>query len=195
MNLENMSKEEIDKEIKTYKDRIETLSEYISEIDDARIIPTLNSQLQGYRSTLNLLQNKSRSSNKNDDDQLDIDNLSFKSSTNSLFDGNKLRGGPYGQTTIQVNKNGSNKDIYEVTITNHDDNHSDYTSDLSIFPIKMKKEHLQFNDRLVLHTFQKTENSKEYYKSYGLGIVYKFGNVSEIIFDIPEDFEHIVYLP
>ena len=122
---------------------------------------------------------------------MNLDNFSFASSTNSLFEINDLRGGPYGSSTITVNKVVGG-DIYEVTIINYDDNHSSYTSDSSIFPIKMKKAELQFDGRLVLFNFQETE---EDYKSYGLGVVYKLGNISEIIFDMPEDFRHIVYQP
>ncbi|AEI52121.1 hypothetical protein [Runella slithyformis] len=189
MDLDNMSEEEIEKEIEIYKDRIETLADYISEIDDIRIIPTLNSQLQGYKSTLYLLENKKNKRLYDVDTGLDIDKFSFRASTSSLFNFDKLSGGPYGESTITINRIKSVDNLYELTIFNHDDNHSDYTNDLSMYPVKIKKAHIQFDNRIVFHTFQEES------KSYGLGIVYKFGNVSEIIFDLLEDNKYIIYLP
>ncbi len=95
------------------------------------------------------------------------------------------------KSTIKVTKIDT-EDIYEITIINQDENHSFYTNDLWKYPIKMKKSFIQIDGRIVLHTFQKHKESDEHYL---LGIVHENGIVKEIIFEIPEKFMYIIYLP
>jgi hypothetical protein len=55
MEINKLSIDQIDEQIEIYKDRIETISEYISETDDNSIKNVLVNQRQGYRHMLILL--------------------------------------------------------------------------------------------------------------------------------------------
>jgi hypothetical protein len=55
MEIDKLSKEQIEEQIELYLDRIDTISDYISDTEDVSIRNVLINQKQGYKQVLNLL--------------------------------------------------------------------------------------------------------------------------------------------
>lgn len=60
MEITKLTEQDIDEQIKLFQDRIETISDYISEYDDITVINVLISQRETYKLTLNLLKEEKR---------------------------------------------------------------------------------------------------------------------------------------
>lgn len=60
MEIDKLSKEQIEEQIELYLDRIETISDHISDTEDNSIRYVLRNQKEGYKLTLNLLYNEKK---------------------------------------------------------------------------------------------------------------------------------------
>lgn len=60
MEVDNLTNEEIEQQIELYLDRIETISDYISDTDDYSIKSVLKNQKDGYKQALDLLYTEKR---------------------------------------------------------------------------------------------------------------------------------------
>jgi hypothetical protein len=82
MEIDELSIEQIEEQIELYLDRIETISDYISDADDNSIRNVLINQKEGYKLTLNLLYNAKNErqikSAMNFDSNIDINLLGTK---------------------------------------------------------------------------------------------------------------------
>ncbi|MGM5471323.1 hypothetical protein ACS386_13680 [Flavobacteriaceae bacterium LMO-SS05] len=63
MNLSELTNNQLDEQIETYQDRIETMSDYISDEDDITARGVMQGQLQKYRMTLQMLKTEKQNRN------------------------------------------------------------------------------------------------------------------------------------
>jgi hypothetical protein len=82
MEIDKLSKEQIEEQIELYLDRIDTISDYISDTEDVSIRNVLINQKQGYKQALNLLYNEKKNlqikNAMNFDSNIDINLLGTK---------------------------------------------------------------------------------------------------------------------
>ncbi|MCK6612519.1 MAG: hypothetical protein L6Q78_15945 [Bacteroidia bacterium] len=156
MEIRDLSNDELDEYIETYQDRIETMSEYISDTEDYATRSAMNDELIKYRMTLRaLLQEREiRSKSVKSNSLIDLDNFIFESSDHLRYENKIHVSGPHGgaKRIIKVEKNISGLSGYTVTLFNGDGDHPIWQNNVQMAPKAMKIIEAN-NEKIVLRGF------------------------------------------
>lgn len=156
MEIRDLSNDELDEYIETYQDRIETMSEYISDTEDYATRSAMNDELVKYRMTLRaLLQEREiRSKSVKSNSLIDLDNFIFESSDHLRYENKIHVSGPHGgaKRIIKVEKNISGLSGYTVTLFNGDGDHPIWQNNVQMAPKAMKVIEAT-NEKIVLRGF------------------------------------------
>jgi len=173
MEIRDLSNNELDEHIETYQDRIETMSEYISDTEDYTTRSAMNDELVKYRMTLRaLLQEREiRSKSVKSDSLIDLDNFIFESSDHLRYENKIHVSGPHGgaKRIIKVEKNISGLSGYTVTLFNGDGDHPIWQNNVQMAPKAMKIIEAT-NEKIVLRGFGHDIMGSSF-SDYGMTIV------------------------
>lgn len=173
MEIRDLSNNELDEYIETYQDRIETMSEYISDSEDYATRSAMNDELVKYRMTLRaLLQEREiRSKSVKSNSLIDLDNFIFESSDHLRYENQIHVSGPHGgaKRIIKVEKNISGLSGYTVTLFNGDGDHPVWQNNVQMAPKAMKIIESN-NEKIVLRGFGQDIMGSSF-SDYGMTII------------------------
>lgn len=187
MDLTKLSEGELDEKIELYQDRIETVSEYIS--DDGDPTGVLRNQLAGYRQALSMLRHeKSRrtasvqpTSSSGGFSGRDLGNIRFESTDHIRYqNGRDVSGHNMGaKRGIEVKPNIRGGEGYTVTIYNQDGNHPLWGDNVQMAPKQMRIVK-QDENKVELRGFG-YDPMGEPFSDYGLTIHYRGASIDRIV--------------
>lgn len=193
MEIKDLSSEQLDRKIETFKDRIETIKEYISDEDDAYTRSNMQAQLYRYNLTLNALKEEYRLRSKYGDRKSEIDGLFDRIKTDIL---NKLNPKIPYQANIykQINSEISLDSLLSELALNsrHYNSFGLMTKEfLSQFPddlLVKRKIFIEETDIELRSGISVLIDSKS--KHFGTSESYHYGNCSSEHFDNAESYHH-----
>ncbi len=192
MNLNELTNDQLHEQIQTHEDRIETISDYISDEDDSTTRGVMQGQLQRYRMTLQLLKSEkqNRSSLTTEKPRIDLSEFIFKSSDHLRYQNGKHVSGPHGGAprAIKVEGNISGNDGYTVTMFNIDGGQTA----VQMAPKQMKLIESD-NQKTILKGFG-SDTMGSSFSDYGLTIFHNNGSIEKCILHMYDRGVDIEYL-
>jgi hypothetical protein len=196
MEIKELSNEELENQIETFQDRIETLLDYISDEDDGATRSAMQMQLPRYRMTLQLLKEERnlRVTQKTNTTKIDLNDFLFKSSDHLRYE-NKLHvSGPHGiaNRAIKIENNITGGSGFTVTLYNLDGNHPVWQNNIQMSPKQMKIIEANEN-KISLKGFGQDQMGASF-EDYGFTIILKNEEVEKCIlhmYDRNVDIEYI----
>jgi hypothetical protein len=142
MEIRDLTNEELNEYIDTYLDRIETMTDYISDTDDYMTRSAMQDELRKFKLTLNALLDEREIRNIPAKNMLpiDLDNFIYESSDHLRYENNVHVSGPHGgaKRVIRVEKSSSGLSAYTVTLFNADGDHPLWQNNVQMAPKTMK---------------------------------------------------------
>ena len=196
MNLNELTNDQLEEQIETYQDRIETMSDYFSDEDDSTRREVMQGQLQRYRMALQILktEKQNRSSSTTEKPTIDLTEFIFKSSDHLRHQNGVHVSGPHGGAgrVVKVETNINGGSGYSVTIYNSDGDHPIWQNNVQIAPKQMKI--VQSNDdNIVLRGYGQDMMGADF-SDYGLTILLQNGKAEKCIFHMHDRNVDIEYL-
>lgn len=192
MNLKELTNAQIVEQIETYEDRIETISDYISDEDDSTARGVMQGELQRYRMALQMLKSEkqNRISSTTKKPGIDLSEFIFKSSDHLRYQNGKHVSGPHGGAprAIKVEDNISGNEGYTVTMFNTDGGQPV----VQMAPKQMKLIESD-NQKTILKGFGSDAMGSSF-ADYGLTIFHNNGSIEKCILHMYDRGVDIEYL-
>lgn len=196
MEIKELSKEELENQIETFQNRIETLLDYISDESDNGTKSSMQMLLSRNRITLQLLNDEAslRNTQKANTTKIDLNDFLFKSSDHLRYE-NKLHvSGPHGiaNRALKIENNISGGSGFSVTIFNLDGNHPVWQNNIQMSPKQMKIVESEEN-KISLKGFGRDPMGASF-EDYGFTIILKNEEVEKCILHIYDRCVDIEYI-
>jgi len=196
MNIKDLTNKEIQEQVELFRNRIETLSQYISETEDQFTRSNMESMLYRYKLTYDaLLQEHQIRSEYVDDIPVDLGDFLFNSSDHLRYQNGIHVSGPHeggAGRAIKIENNISGLSGYTVTIFNLEGEHPVWQNNVQMAPKQMKI--IQSNEKkIVLRGFGQDLMGASF-ADYGLSIIHDDGDIEKCILHLHDRNIDIEYL-
>jgi hypothetical protein len=192
MNLKELTIEQLDEQIETYQDRIETMMDYISDEDDSTARGVMQGQLQRYRMALQMLkaQRQNRSSVTSEKPSIELSEFIFKSSDHLRYQNGQHVSGPHGGAprAIKVEGNIFGDEGYTVTMFNTGNGQAV----VQMAPKQMKL--IESDDTKTILKGYGMDSMGASFADYGLTIFHNNGSIEKCVLHMYDRGVDIEYL-
>lgn len=196
MDLSELTNEKLEEQIETYEDRIETMSDYISDEDDSTTRGVMQGQLQRYRMAFQLLktEKQNRRTSTLEKPSIDLTEFVFKSSDHLRHQNGVHVSGPHGGAgrVVKVESNINGGSGFSVTMYNSDGDHPVWQNNIQMEPKQMKIIQSN-NEKIVFRGFGRDMMGDDF-SDYGLTILLREGNAEKCILHMHNRNVDIEYL-
>lgn len=193
MEIKELNTDELKEQIELYRDRVETMKNFIHNTEDSYTRSSMELQLNRYQATLNALiqELQYRSSTVNNNTEIDLTNFLFNSSDHLRHENGIHVSGPHGGAprAIKVENNINGGSGYSVTVFATDGNKAEVQ-------LSTKQMRIISSDdsKLVLRGFG-SDIFGTSFLDYGLSIFHSNGKIEKCIVHWHDRNIDIEYLP
>lgn len=181
--IRDLSDSDLNEQIELFRNRLETLSDYISETEDAFTRSNMQAMLPRYKLTLDALlqERQNRATFLENNTSIDLEDFLFKSSDHLRYENGTHVSGPHGGAAraVKIERNVSGLSGYTVTIYNIDGDHPVWQNNVQMAPKQMKIISTD-NQKIVLRGFGQDMMGGQF-SDYGLSIIHDNGKVNKCI--------------
>jgi len=195
MEIKDLNNEELDAQIELYKDRVETMLEYISDEDDSATRSAMQAGLYSYGATLQALQEEKRQRNIKPPITVFENFLDFVFvSTDHIRheNGSQTSAGGAGRA-IKVEPNRNENGSFLVTMFNLEGNHPRWQNNVQMAEKQMKV--IQETDEKIVLRGYGYDRMGGSFADYGLTINKENGKLKNCILHMHDRNIDIEYLP
>jgi hypothetical protein len=197
MEIKDLNSEELDAQIELFEDRIETMTDYISDEDEPATRSVMQGQLYRYKATLQALREEKqrRSIKPLTTSFTNFLNFVFASSDHIRYENGKYVSGPHGGAgrAVKVEPKGNERGAVLVTMYNLDGDHPFWQNNIQMAPKQMKV--IQETEAKIVLRGYGQDMMGSSFADYGLTINKENGKLKNCILHMHDRSVDIEYLP